>query len=280
MKGEPIVQTVLFTKLFHDQHIDEVGTIASNLGFTGIDLLIRPGFHAEPDKPEQVRKTIRTLKQAGLSVPMATTDITDPTRDSTAEVLFQTCAEEDVRLLRLGYWMYDPTLGYQACFETARRHLDALEQHAQKAGITLAIQLHGGTIHSSGALTAALLKDHSPAYLGAYPDPGNQAVQDGREDWRLTFDLLQPWLCCVGVKNGGWFFATHAASGQRIWKSDWLGIADGMVPWNDILAYLAGSGYNGFLSFHSHYATPLTQVLDQTQADLHYVQSQLAAHTK
>jgi sugar phosphate isomerase/epimerase len=136
--------------------------------------------------------------------------------------------------------------------------------------------LHGGTIHASGCQAAALLAGHDPQRIGAYPDPGNQTVQDGREAWRFTFDVLRPWLCCVGVKNGGWFPGELAPSGQRRWRSDWYGIADGMVPWDDILAYLSESGFDGLLSFHSHYEVPLPQVLAQTRVDLEFVRRQLA----
>lgn len=271
------MQSVLFTKLFGSQSLDDVGATARDLGFSGIDLLLRNGFQVEPDRPEAVRSAIRQLKGAGLTVPMVTTDLTNPAQLPT-EALFQTCAEEDVHIIRLGYWKYDPEKGYQACFDAARRDLNALEAVAQKAGIKLAIQLHGGTIHSSGPLAAALVRDHNPDYLGVYPDPGNQSVQEGRENWRLTFDLLQPWLCCIGVKNGGWFPRNNAASGQRVWKSDWLGIADGMVPWDAILAYLVSAKYDGLLSFHSHYELPLAQVYDQTRMDLRYVQRQIATH--
>jgi sugar phosphate isomerase/epimerase len=272
------MQSVLFTKLFHNHSISEIAVAAKELGFDGIDLLIRPGFQVEPTRPEALPAAIRTLKNAGLSVPIATTDLTDPAQDTTTERLLQACAEEDVRLIRLGYWKYDPQRGYQSCFDTARRDLDALETLARKMGITLLIQLHGGTIHSSGPLTAALLTEHDPKYLGAYPDPGNQSVQEGRENWRLTLDLLQPWLRCIGVKNGGWFPVKYAlnGSGQRRWQSDWMGIADGMVPWDEIINHLATTGYNGLLSFHSHYEVPFAQVLEQTRADLQFVHRLLA----
>jgi sugar phosphate isomerase/epimerase len=270
------MQTVLFTKLFLGQSLEKIGSTTSEMGFDGIDLLIRPGFQVEPDQPAGILDAVRALKNAGLAVPMATTDITDPSQFPTERV-FQTCAEADVRLIRLGYWKYNAQQGYQSCFENARRDLDALEILARKAGVKLAIQLHGTTIHSSGVLTAALLEGHDPTTIGAYPDPGNQAVQEGREDWRLTLDVLRPWLCCLGVKNGGWFLAQHAPSGQRHWQSSWLGIADGMVPWDEILPYLQESGYNGLLSLHSHYDVPLEQVLDQTRMDLQFVRRLLNA---
>jgi hypothetical protein len=63
---------------------------------------------------------------------------------------------------------------------TPRRHLDILERLARGVDAHLAIQLHGATIHSSWHLTAVLLDGHDPAYLGAYPDPGNQAVRPAR----------------------------------------------------------------------------------------------------
>lgn len=269
------MEAVLFTKLLRGQSLEAVGAIATDLGFAGIDLLIRPGHQLDPSAPEQLPRAVRALERAGLTVPLATTDLTDPDAYP-AEQLLARCAEAGIRLVRLGYWQYDPARRYAACFDAARRHLDRLAVLARRSGVRLAVQLHGGTIHSSGALTARLLDGHDPAYLGAYPDPGNQAVQEGREDWRLTFDLLRPWLCCVGVKNGGWFPAAVAASGQREWHADWLGLAEGMAPWAEIAPYLAATGYDGPLSFHSHYELPLDQALDQTRVDLRFIQRQLA----
>ena len=271
---EVVMQTVLFTKLFRGRSLDEIASSARDLGFDGIDLLIRPGHQLEPDAPEKIPEAVRALERAGLTVPMATTDLTDPTR-LPAERLLAGCAEAGIKVVRLGYWKYDPERGYAACFEAARRDLDALARLAGQTGVRLAVQLHGDTIHGSGSQAAALLAGHDPALIGAYPDPGNQVVQDGREDWRFTFDVLGPWLCCVGVKNGGWFPADLAPSGHRRWRSDWLGIPDGMVPWDEVIGFLARSGYDGLLSFHSHYEVPLPQALEQTRLDLQFVRRQI-----
>jgi len=264
------MQSVLFTKLFRGLSVEAMAEAASKVGFEGIDLLIRSGHQVEPDKPEGILATVRTLGEAGLTVPMATTDVTDPEVLPT-ERLFASCAEAGITVIRLGYWNYDPMIGYASLLETARRNLSDLAAIAQRTDIRLAIQLHGGTIHGSGAQTAALLAGCDPKVIGAYADPGNQTVQDGREEWQFTLDVLRPWLCCIGMKNGGWFASEIAASGQRRWRSDWLGLADGMVPWDDIVSHLVATGYDGLLSFHSHYEVPLPQVLDQTRTDLNYV---------
>ena len=275
------MHTVLFTKLFGARGVDEIGATAAGLGFDGIDLLVRPGCTIDPGEADRIPHAVERLKSSGLSVPMATTDLTDPASFPVDKVL-GACADAGIGLIRLGYWKYDPAAApYADVRDAARDHLAHLLRLAATHGVRLAIQLHGGTIHASGALTRALLEGHSPAQVGAYPDPGNQVVQDGREDWRLTFELLEPWLACVGVKNGGWFAGTTATQvGQRAWSSDWLGLSDGMVPWPDILGHLNSLTFDGPLSLHSHYELPYEQVLDQTRTDLHYVKRLLTPPTK
>jgi sugar phosphate isomerase/epimerase len=268
------MRAVLFTKLFHGCTLDEIGRITSDLEFDGIDLLIRSGFQVDPENPDQIKQAVRQLGDVGLAVPMATTDITDPAK-LPVERIFAGCAEAGIGLIRLGYWKYDGSRAYRSCLDVARRQLTELADLAGKYGVRLAVQLHGGTIHGSGAQTAALLEGTDPVLVGAYPDPGNQVVQDGREDWRFTLDVLQPWLCCVGIKNGGWFPAELKPSGQRQWRSDWLGLSEGMVPWDDIIAHLNQAGFDGPLSFHSHYEVPLPQVIDQTRSDLRFIRRQL-----
>jgi sugar phosphate isomerase/epimerase len=271
---------VLFTKLFLGRSLDDIVRVTSELGFDGIDLLIRKGHQLEPDRPEDITGAARRVAAAGLGLAMATTDITDPDAPG-VDRLLGSCADAGIPLVRIGYWRYRPAAGpgtgYAAILASARRDLDGLERLAAKHRLRLAIQLHGGTIHSSGVQALALLAGHDPALLGAYPDPGNQVVQEGREDWRLTFDVLRPWLACVGIKNGGWFAGEVAPSGQRRWRADWLGLPDGMVPWDDILAALAATGFAGPLSFHGHYKVPAEQAIDQTRLDLQFVRRLVAA---
>lgn len=272
------MKTALFTKLFGSRPVDAIGSVAAEIGFDGIDLLIRPGFSAAPDEPASIRMNTDRLSAFGLPVLMATTDLTDPERYPT-EVVLSSCAEAGITTVRLGYWHYDASRPYREILSSARRDLDALESVAERLGMTLLVQLHGGTIHSSGSLATRLLEDRNPQLIGSYVDPGNQFVQDGREDWRLTFDVLGERMRCVGVKNGGWFPASIARSGQRRWFSDWLGVADGAVPWDEIIAHLRSAEFDGVLSFHGHYELPFDHVIDQTRTDLAYIRRLLRDDT-
>lgn len=264
------MRTALFTKLFAAKPVEEVARIGAGLGFDGIDLLIRAGCTVGPQNAAvDLPRAVRTFAAQGLATPMATTDITSA--DDDAKQVLSACADAGVGLVRLGYWKYPAGRPYTALLDDARRRLEGLEKLATNLGIKVAVQLHGGTLHASGVMTADLLEGRDPAYVVAYPDPGNQVVQDGREDWRLTFDVLKPWLACVGVKNGGWRPAELQPSGQRAWASDWTGLADGMVPWAEIIAHLSETGFDGVLTFHSHYELPYDQVIDQTRTDVRYI---------
>src|SRR5215216_4121192 len=108
------MQTVLFTKLFRGRSLADIASATHALGFDGVDLLIRPGHQAEPDDPRSILGAVEYLARAGLAVPMVTTDLTNPSGNR-AEQILATCAEGGVSLVRLGYWKYDPQLGYAAC---------------------------------------------------------------------------------------------------------------------------------------------------------------------
>ncbi len=269
------MKTALFTKLFGESEPSRIAASAAALGFDGVDLLVRDGFSASPSDPTSIGRNVAAFSVDGIPVLSATTDITRA--DEEARRVLAACAEAGIRTVRLGYWYYDATSTYFEVLARAQADLDGLEPLAAESGVTLLIQLHGGTIHSSAALAARLFDGRDPEAFGSYIDPGNQSVQDGREDWRLTFDILGERLRCVGVKNGGWFPGDVSASGQRNWRSDWLGVADGMVPWEAILQHLGESGYSGVLSFHGHYELPYPQVIDQTRTDLGFVRRVVGA---
>ena len=264
------MQVVMFTKLLRELGISEAAALLCEIGFDGVDLLIRDGWHVTPHTANSIKAVVTQFKQHGLNVPMATCDAVD-SGDPITERIIAHCAEAGIRLLRIGYWRYDQTRGYRAILKEAQDQLAGLAQLAERHSICLALQLHGGTIHSSSGQALHLLTPHDPRFVGAYVDPGNQVVQEGREDWRLTLDALEPWLSCLGVKNGGWFAGMNDEYGQRRWHSDWSPLSDGMVPWSDILAHLSQTHFSGVLSLHSQYRIPFAQAVAQTNVDLGFL---------
>ncbi|MGO7244696.1 sugar phosphate isomerase/epimerase, partial [Rhizobium ruizarguesonis] len=85
---------------------------------------------------------VKLFAAAGLLTPMATIDSTRP--DDAAYRLLSCCGEAGIGQVRLGFWRYDSSRRWQAQLDEARRDLDGFERLAERFGIKLTIQLHGG----------------------------------------------------------------------------------------------------------------------------------------
>ena len=263
-----------FTKALEGLTLEAAAQATAEIGFDCVDLLIRSGHTVTPEQPRDIARAVNAFATSGLRTPLATIDATQP--DDAASRVLTHCRDAGIGLVRLGFWRYDPAPGWHTLVDAARRDLDGFERLAERLGIRLMIQLHGGSIHSSGAQAAQLLAGRDPARIGAYPDPGNQSIQEGSENWRLTLDILKPFLCCMGVKNGGWFAGPYRPSGQRAWRAEWSALDEGMVPWDEIVPHLMTTGYSGPFSMHSHYRVPREQALDKVRADLAYFRRLIA----
>jgi sugar phosphate isomerase/epimerase len=240
------VRVIVFTKPVGSLSIGELADAVAELGVAGVDLVVREGQTVTPDNPSGIRAVAAALAERGLALEVVTTSFIEP--DEHTEAIFDACAEADVRLVRAGFFRYDPAWGYERSLSVARRGLAGLAGIAADSGVRLAVQLHHGTVHQSAAHVLRLTSDLDEVLV--YADFGNQA-KEGSEDWRLTLDLLGDRLACVGVKTAAW---------QRTpdgWSVDWVPLSEGgVVPWPAILPGLRERGYDGPLSLHTFYPAP------------------------
>jgi sugar phosphate isomerase/epimerase len=256
------VRVIVFSKPVGSMSVTELADSMAELGVDGVDLVVRDGQTVTPENPDGILAVARALAERGLSLEVVTTSFTEP--DEPAEAIFDACAEAGVRLVRAGFFRYDPAQGYQRSLAAAQRGLAELAGIAADSGVPLAVQLHHGTIHQSAAHVLRLISDLDEVRV--YADFGNQA-KEGSEDWQLTLDLLGDRLACVGVKTAAWHRALDG------WRPDWVPLSaeDGVVPWPAILPGLGERGYDGPLSLHMFYPTP--DPLAALRADLDYLRA-------
>lgn len=244
------MRVVVLTKPFGALEPARLAGVLAEAGADGAELVVREGQTVPPGAPEGLGAVAKELERAGLSLDVVTTDLLGEDDAATAERILATCGDIGVTVVRAGFYRYDPALGYTRRLERARRGLGTLAELAERHGVRLALQLHHGTIHPSGAL-ALRLTEGLPG-VRFYADPGNQA-KEGSEHWRLNLDLIGDRMVCVGVKNAAW------SQGAVEWQPFTDG---GIIRWVDILPGLREIGYAGPLSLHVHYPTadPLAAV--------------------
>ena len=249
--------TLVMTKPFGAMPPGPLAETLAGMGADGAELVVRDGQTVTPAEPARLRDAVAELTRHGLQLGVVTTDLTEA--DGTADAILGVCADLGVPLVRLGWWRYDATEGYQRILDRARRDLAGLAGLGRRHGVRLALQLHHGTIHPSAAHALRLTDE-----LAVYLDPGNQAME-GSEHLPLSLDLLGDRLACVGVKNAVWRDAGLA----------WQPLADGgVVDWPATLRTLRERGFPGPLSLHAHY--PMTDPVAAVGRDLAHLRQALS----
>lgn len=269
------MECLIFTKFMKGLTVEEIASCTKEMGFDGVDLLVREGWQVEPKTAaDKLYKIIHKLRSNGVSVPALTSDIINP-KEFYVEDIYKACNQADCHLLRLGYWKYEWGKYKEVRFKMLSNLVD-LENLSRKYNVKSMIQLHGGKVlHASASQAYYIIRNFNSKYLGVYIDFGNMIRRDGREDWGLGIDILRDYLCFVGIKDAGWFRKKDKKTGKVSWHGEWVPLGEGMVPWGEIIKYLKEIGYNGPLSFHSHYEIPFRECVKQTKKDLVYIRKLL-----
>ncbi|QJD82166.1 sugar phosphate isomerase/epimerase family protein [Cohnella herbarum] len=181
----------------------------------------------------------------GLSTVSVTPYLRTGDLEATEKVL-QAARYMGASCIRLGVPGYDRSKSFDELFELGRSYLKDAENLCRKYGVKGLIEIHHGTIGASASGARRLVEGLDPEFIGVLFDPGN-SVHEGFENYRMSLELLGPYLAHVHVKNAGWGVKGKAEDGSLIWHSEWAGLKDGMVPWRQVIDDLIAVGYDGYL---------------------------------
>lgn len=179
----------------------------------------------------------------------------------------EACGSPRVRLLPFPIG----TGTYAEAFDATRRHLDAVEDLARRAGIRALVEIHHQTITPSASLARRLVDGFDPEFVGVIHDAGNMAFE-GFEDYRIGLELLGPYLAHVHVKNTK-FGPPDASGTARPWFSPF---DDGVVDFDALFGALHAAGYDGWVSVEDFGYTGTSR--DAVRDDLSFVRAGLARH--
>ena len=153
-------------------------------------------------RPPPCRRPRRRWSRPGLQIGMVTGNFDLLTADHPlAEPLLAAMDSANVRLLKLGYFRFEPqTMDYWEQVDNVRRAFAAWEKLASIYNVKICYHTHS---HYCMGLNAAalmhLLRDFDPAYLGAYLDPGHFAVDGEPFDFGLA--MAREHLSILSVKD-------------------------------------------------------------------------------
>lgn len=268
-----MTEWLLFSKIFRDRSPRKVARITKELGFDGVDLLVRDGYTVPTQAIERdLTQAVEEMHKVGLSVSLVTTDI-NSVDDPLLRPLLVTCKRLGIGQIRLGWWRYDKKRDHTEQWQAAQKEIRALAEVTAEHSVYALLQMHGSALHQSPTRTRLLIDPIPEHLVGIYFDPGNMVKQEGFENWHLSVNMVKDRLHMVGVKNGLW---KKVSERPARWKPAWVGLDEGFVHWDEVFQLLHETGYSGPLSFHSHYEEmTFDDAMRQTAADLQYARALL-----
>ena len=120
------MQLIVFSKMLKEKSIAELIDLAQRHGYDGYDLAVRPGHPVNPDNAAAALPQAQAqMARAGLRIGMVTGNFDLLTADHPlAEPLLAAMDSADVRLLKLGYFKFEPgTMDYWEQVESVRQRV-------------------------------------------------------------------------------------------------------------------------------------------------------------
>jgi sugar phosphate isomerase/epimerase len=223
--------------------LPELGKHISGLGFSAIELPVRPGFQVEPPNVTRgLPEAARVLADYGVKI----TSVAGPTDEATMAA----CAEVGVPLIRICVSLGEES--YLAWETRLQREYDALVPLLDRYGVTLGIQNHNGRSVANAMGLLHLVGKYDPRHVGAVWDAAHNALHG--EQPELALDIIWSHLRLVNLKNAFWRRANGPEAEHVEWRSYWTSGRQGLASWPRVAAELKRRGYQGGVCLTAEYS--------------------------
>jgi sugar phosphate isomerase/epimerase len=246
-------QIIVFTKLLKNKSLSELASLGQQLVLDGFDLCVRPGYPVNPDNVlETLAPTVKALSEAGLSVPMVSggLDLVDPNQSSVERIL-KAMDQAGVRLLKLGYFPFDPlTQEYWPAVSKARWALARWEELGKTYQVKLCYHTHSrGFLGQNCAALMHLIDGFNPSYIGAFIDPVHLVLEG--EEFIVGAAMVQQYLGIVSIKDV--MLRRVEAGGHSTVEFDVVPCGTGMVDFDSVFSTLRRVDFKGPLTVHCEF---------------------------
>jgi L-ribulose-5-phosphate 3-epimerase len=250
----------------------ELGMVAQQIGYDGIDLTVFEGGHVDPKitNVDMVR-AIESVRGAGLEVPMISTmlnGVADPTMYGILAITGHT----QVHLYRTGFWPWttpqSPVPDIPRRLAQVRTELTSLMMIGRNYQMTAMFPNRAGG-YVGGALwdAQAMINEMDPQWIGYYFDPSQATAEGAVSGWEVALRLALPRLKAVALQDFTW------AKNGTGWKMQMCPLGEGVVDWTSFFRILAEAKFSGPVSIHQEYA--VKDELGAMNKDLEFVRTQV-----
>jgi sugar phosphate isomerase/epimerase len=237
----------LFSK--HLQFLDykSAGEMAAEMGFSGLDLTVRPNGHVLPETVKiDLPKAINDIKIAGSNCELITTSIESISNPLDLDIL-ETAANLGIKYYRTNWFKYPIERLMSEALELYQEEIRKLGILNKELGLIGCYQNHAGrSVGASFWEIKKLLETVDPSYFGTQYDI-RHAMVEGGYSWENGLQLLRPHIKTIVLKDYKW------GKINGTWGAVNVPIGDGMVDFDRYFKLLKRYNLNPPVSLHLEY---------------------------
>ena len=265
----------LFSKHLPQLNWQQLGQTVKQLGFGGVDLTVRAQGHVLPERAaEDLPKAVAAIRNAGLSVPMISTNLLSAT-DPTAKPILATAGKLKIPFLKPGYYKY-AFADVRGELAKAMNEFAGLAELCQQSGVQIGFHNHEGYLGAPIWDVATTIDKLDAKWVGYYFDIRHAVAEGGVGAWKMALNLAAPRIKMIAVKD------SYPEKTSKGWKQKNCPLGEGAVDWKAYCKALQQANFHGPISLHIEYdsagKTP-TEKEDNTlvaiQRDLAFLQARI-----
>ncbi|WP_308993342.1 TIM barrel protein [Mariniflexile litorale] len=237
----------IFSK--HLQFLDyqTTGEMAAEMGFSGVDLTVRPNGHVLPKLVKtDLPKAVHAIKASGVNCKMITTSIESVENPLDIDIL-ETAASEHISYYRTNWFKYKEEVSLPDSLLFYQNEIKKLGDLNKKLGLIGCYQNHAGvSVGASYWEIRKILETVNSKYFGTQYDI-RHAMVEGGYSWENGFQLLHPNIKVIVLKDYKW----GKVNGK--WEAINVPIGEGMVDFNKYFKLLKKHNLKPPVSLHLEY---------------------------
>ncbi|MBP0904911.1 sugar phosphate isomerase/epimerase family protein [Mariniflexile gromovii] len=244
---DDVLNVNIFSK--HLQFLDykSTGEIVAEMGFSGVDLTVRPNGHVLPESVKtDLPKAVKAITASGVNCSMITTSIESVNNPLDVDIL-KTAGSENIQYYRTNWYKYKENMSMQDSLLFYQNEVKQLGDLNEKLGLIGCYQNHAGTsVGASYWEIQKILETVNPKHFGTQYDIRHAMVEGGKS-WENGFQLLQKNIKVIVLKDFKW----GQVNGK--WEPINVPIGEGMVDFDKYFKLLKKHNLKPPVSLHLEY---------------------------
>ncbi|MEN3324441.1 TIM barrel protein [Mariniflexile soesokkakense] len=237
----------IFSK--HLQFLDykSTGEMAAEMGFSGVDLTVRPKGHVLPELVKtELPKAVKAITASGINCNMITTSIESVNNLLDVDILVA-ASKEHISYYRTNWFKYKEDLPMRDSLLFYQNEIKKLGDLNEKLQLVGCYQNHAGiSVGASYWEIKNILETVNQKYFGTQYDI-RHAMVEGGYSWENGFQLLHPNIKVIVLKDFKW----EKVNGK--WEATNVPIGEGMVDFDKYFKLLKHYNLKPPVSLHLEY---------------------------